>query len=392
MIEITDKKKCCGCTACAQVCPKNCISFNSDEEGFGYPEVDVSLCIDCHLCEDVCPCLNTFEEPVNKNTFVAINEDQEIRNQSSSGGVFTIIAEKIISQGGVVFGARFDENWKVVHDFSETVEGLASFRGSKYVQSDINSSYAKVKAFLREGRMVLFSGTPCQVSGLKLFLRKEYDNLLAVDFICHGVPSPMVWDRYRAEQLKEIYKKRKPIYELSLSGISFRDKTEGWKNYSYKLSFDSKDLKSYIELSSKNLFMRGFLKDLYLRPSCYDCPSKSGTSGADITIADFWGIQNVMPEIDDDRGCSLVIAYNDKSLEYITSERLIKREVEISDALRSNPSYYSSVKEPDRRKKFFKAINSNRNVIPTINKYTKQPLIKYLKNKIKRQIKKLTKR
>ncbi len=391
MIEITDKKKCCGCTACGQVCPKSCISFSIDEEGFSYPKVDLSLCIDCHLCERVCPCLNTVEEPENKHFFAAINEDQAIRTQSSSGGVFTKVAKTVIAREGVVFGARFNDDWQVVHDFTETVEGLAGFRGSKYVQSDINSSYSKVETFLKEGRLVLFSGTPCQVSGLKLYLRKEYDNLLAVDFICHGVPSPMVWDRYIVEQLNILSKKQKLTDQMSLSEISFRDKTEGWKKFSFRFNFERKEHESYRETLKTNSFMQGFLKDLYLRPTCHNCPSKSGTSGADMTIADFWGIQNVLPEIDDDRGCSLVITYNEKSLEYITSDGLMIREVEIEDALRSNSAYYRSVKEPVGRKKFYKAINSGKKVIPTIKKYTKEPLFKKIKRKIRRIIKKIRK-
>ncbi len=196
MIEIKEKYNCCGCSACVQICPKQCISLSADNEGFLYPQVDTAVCINCGLCEKVCPVINQNEPRMPLEVYAAKNTDEEIRLKSSSGGIFTLLAEHIISEGGVVFGARFNENWEVVHDYTETVEGLESFRGSKYVQSIIGENFKKAKFFLDEGRNVLFSGTPCQVAGLKKFLRKEYENLLTVEVVCHGVPSPMVWHDY----------------------------------------------------------------------------------------------------------------------------------------------------------------------------------------------------
>ena len=204
MIHITDREKCCGCEACIQRCPQQCITLHEDGEGFLYPETDEGRCIDCGLCEKVCPVIfqGTGRRPLN--VYAAKNPDEEIRWESSSGGVFTLLAEKILSEGGVVFGARFDARWEVVHDYTENVEGLSAFRGSKYVQSRIGDSFRQTECFLKTGRKVLFSGTPCQIAGLKLFLKKEYDNLLTVDFICQGVPSPGVWRKY----LKEIAARR----------------------------------------------------------------------------------------------------------------------------------------------------------------------------------------
>lgn len=192
MIEIKDKKDCCGCSACVQKCPKQCISLKEDNEGFLYPEVDKSMCINCGLCEKVCPVLHQGESRKPLKVYAAKNQDEEIRRQSSSGGIFTLLAEKTIQDGGVVFGARFDEHWEVKHDYTETIEGLAAFRGSKYVQSRMEDNYRKAEMFLKQGRKVLFSGTPCQVAGLKRFLRKYYGNLLTIDMVCHGVPSPLV--------------------------------------------------------------------------------------------------------------------------------------------------------------------------------------------------------
>ena len=203
MISIKDKKKCCGCSACVQRCPKQCINFREDNEGFRYPYIDTDKCINCGLCEKVCPIINQYNEKVPTKVYAAINTNEKIRMQSSSGGIFTYIATKVIEEKGVVFGARFDKNWEVKHDFTENIEGLSAFRGSKYMQSRIEDNYLKVEKFLKDGRKVLFSGTPCQIAGLKRYLKKNYENLLTIDIICHGVPSPKIWRLY----LNEIYKK-----------------------------------------------------------------------------------------------------------------------------------------------------------------------------------------
>lgn len=201
MIQIIEKHKCCGCEACVQICSKHCISFEEDEHGFRYPKVNRVTCVDCGLCENVCPALK--QSPARKpiKVYAYINQEERIRLKSSSGGFFSSLAKKIINQGGVVFGARFNEKWEVVHGYTETYEGLEYFRGSKYVQSRIGNSYSKVKDFLRLGRMVLFTGTPCQISALNSYLRKPYDNLYTCEVVCHGVPSPLVWRRYLTEEI-----------------------------------------------------------------------------------------------------------------------------------------------------------------------------------------------
>ena len=182
MIDITDKAKCCGCGACVQICPKQCISFISDKESFDYPVVDVSRCIGCDMCERVCPELNISLPSRPQATYAAINRNETVRRESSSGGVFTLLAESVVARGGVVFGARFDSDWTVRHDKAETSEELAAFRGSKYLQSCIGETFREAKSNLSDGRVVLFSGTPCQIAGLKGYLNKEYANLLTVDF------------------------------------------------------------------------------------------------------------------------------------------------------------------------------------------------------------------
>lgn len=307
MVEIFDKHNCCGCAACVQACPKQCISFDEDEQGFRYPLVNKAECIDCGLCEKVCPCLNQDEARKPLKVYAAINPNEAIRMKSSSGGIFTMLAETIIDDGGVVFGARFDENWEVIHDYTETKEGLEAFRGSKYVQSRIGETYKQAHEFLNAGRKVLFSGTSCQIAGLKKFLRKEYDNLLTVEVVCHGVPSPRVWRSYLKDK-----------FDVSqISHISFRDKSTGWLDFSLKIEQNGKQ--TFVEPMSRNIYMKAFLRDLSLRPSCYNCPSKSGKSHAAIALADFWGHQLINPSEFDNMGTSLVLAYTDKGKNLISN-------------------------------------------------------------------------
>ena len=243
MIHILDKHNCCGCAACVQACPKQCISFNEDEQGFRYPLVDESLCIDCGLCEKVCPVIHQSDAKKPLKVYAAQNPNEEIRLKSSSGGIFTLLAEAVIDEGGVVFGARFDKNWEVEHGYTESKEGLTAFRGSKYLQSRTGETYKQARDFLKAGRKVLYSGTSCQIAGLKKFLRKEYENLITVDVVCHGAPSPLVWRTY-LDDLKKCPKGTagknsvcSSINEMPvITGISFRDKSTGWKKYGFVLS------------------------------------------------------------------------------------------------------------------------------------------------------------
>lgn len=367
MIHIINKQDCCGCNSCVQRCPKACIAMREDEEGFLYPEVNESVCIDCGLCEKVCPVIHQAEERKPAAVYAAKNKNEEIRRQSSSGGVFTALAEEILNEGGVVFGVRFDENWEVVHDYTETVDGLSAFRGSKYVQSQIGDSFKKTEQFLKMGRKVLFSGTPCQIAGLRRFLRKEYDNLLTVDFICHGVPSPGVWREYLKEETARQCGRKNTVLphpiingrDARIESISFRDKRLGWKKFSFALTLsvpDGHGAKNSVLLSeplNKNIFMRGFLSDLYLRSSCYVCPTKSFKSKSDITIGDFWGVQNVMPEIDDDKGVSVVMVNTPDGENYIKMTGLDIRVIRYESVLQYNPSIERSVGLTEKRRRFY---------------------------------------
>ena len=373
MIDIKEKHNCCGCGACVQICPKQCISMSADNEGFLYPHVNNVICIDCGLCERVCPVINQNEPKEPLAVYAAKNTNEEIRLKSSSGGIFTLLAEQVIADSGVVFGARFNENWEVIHDYTETVEGLEPFRGSKYVQSIIGDNFKVAKQFLNNGRKVLFSGTPCQIAGLKKFLRKDYENLLTVEVVCHGVPSPMVWRDYldykRAEHAAGKNTVSSSLNELPvITGISFRDKTNGWKKYGFKICYaTSKAAENSVSKSAStanceitpfndDLFMKGFLKNIYLRPSCYHCAVRQGKSGADISIADYWGIQSIHPEIDDDKGTGLVLINTKQGASYFNSiaNQINSLISNYNNAIMQNPCIVKSVKEPNRRHLFWR--------------------------------------
>lgn len=347
MITITDKSHCCGCSACVQRCPKQCITMAEDNEGFLYPQVDTSKCVDCHLCEKVCPVINQDKARTPLEVYAAKNSDDDIRLKSSSGGIFTLLAEQTIKGGGVVFGACWDKDWNVKHDYIDNISDLQRFRSSKYLQSVIGDNYLKAEQFLKTGRKVMFTGTPCQIAGLKHFLRKEYDNLFAVEIICHSVPSPGVWQQYLTTRLHTLKWNKSDI-----RNISFRDKKTGWKTYSFVI--ENKDGNSFIELSSKNAFMRGFLADLYTRPSCHACPAKQLRSGSDLTLGDFWGIESLMPEIDDDKGVSAIIVNSDKGKQVLHNINVELYEVQYDELTTRNPALVKSFPITPKRIEFFK--------------------------------------
>lgn len=409
-MSITPWDICCGCASCVQRCPKQCITLEGNNEGFFYPVVDVEKCVECGLCEKVCPVLHESKSREPLNVFAAINEDEVIRKESSSGGVFTALAENVISEGGVVFGARFDDKWQVQLDCTDNVDGLKHFRGSKYVQARVGDTYKRAESYLKQGKKVLFSGTPCQIAGLRMYLGREYDNLLCVDFVCHGVPSPKVWERYLRELVARKCEKNSVLFssnKLSISeenafikGISFRDKKLGWKKFSFvfrgKLTkataVGEKNSVLFSAMHRDDVYMRAFLSDLILRPSCYDCRCKSGKSGADITIADFWGIQYVAPEMDDDKGTSLVLINSNKGDILYKGLKLRNSEQSYRDAVRYNPSIVRSVKVPKKRDLFWKQYKECDDFGRVVNKVLRRTIRERVKGRIKSIIKKIIKK
>ena len=379
MINITDKHNCCGCEACVQACPKQCISFNEDTEGFRYPKVDMSLCVECGACERKCPVMSPFESRLPKLQVAAINSDEAIRAQSSSGGIFTMLAEKVIREGGVVFGVRFDEHWQAVFDHTDSIEGLASFRGSKYIQARVGNVFTEVRTYLRNGRKVMFTGTSCQVAALRHFLHHDYDNLLLVDVVCHGVPSPKVWRRYLDEVTKNAVR--------AISDIQFRNNKQGWKRFNFDLTCDSEghnlNISSYHQ---KNHFMRIFLNDVILRPSCHQCKAKGGRSGSDLTIADFWGIGQLNPDMDDDLGTSLVLVYTDKGAAHLLALHVNVWQAQYEDVLHFNSAIEQSKHEHPKREWFFDHLDTTDSVISLINSTLRPPFFTRIKNASKKLI------
>lgn len=364
---------CTGCEACYNVCPSKAIETKEDEEGFLYPSIDGDKCINCRKCESVCPLDKEHKNNSLNKGYYAYSKDKEICKTSSSGGIFSELARNILNSGGIVFGAGFNDKFEVCHQKIETIEDLYKLKTSKYVQSRIGSIYSEIKYFLDNERKVLFSGTPCQISGLKSFLGKEYENLLLVDIVCHGVPSPMIWKKYLQEEHGN----------KNISKISFRNKDLGWNDFSMKVEYE--DGMYYRELATKDPFEKSFLANLTLRPSCYQCQYKTIERESDITLADYWGVETVHPELANQQGVSLVITHTSKGEKYVENiqEFINCGETDIDKATKMNSAINNSVKYPQNREAFFKMQN-NVCIKDTTNHYLKKPLKKRIINLIYR--------
>lgn len=354
MIRILDKGNCCGCSACAQSCPVQCIEMQADDEGFLYPQVDAHKCVNCGLCEKVCPVLNSGgaqpgADGESVQAFAAYAREDNVRLASSSGGLFTLVARHIIGEQGVVFGAAFDGDFLVHHIGVDSLEGLAMLRGSKYTQSRIENTYHEAKQYLEMGRKVLYSGTACQIAGLKAFLRKDYDNLLTVDVLCHGVPSPSLWELYKKEQEDSCGSK--------IRDVRFRDKSTGWKQYSVALQFENGQ--AYSKVFRQDAFMRLFLANGCLRPSCHSCRFKGFPRVSDMTLGDCWGVGNHSPEMDDDRGTSVVIINSKKgeNMKAMMLKECVWKEMELNTLLPVTADSRKSVAAHKNRAQIFSQIS-----------------------------------
>ena len=292
--------KCCGCRTCEHVCPKSAITMKEDEHGFLYPHIDEKACVDCGLCLKKCAFQNGYKtrkefEPAYG--YAARHKDLDTMMQSRSGGAFTAVSDWILEQGGVVYGAGYDEKkgfFKVCHKRAVDQAQRNEFRGSKYVQSDLNDVFVLVKQDLEEGRNVLFSGTGCQVGALHAFLGEEYDNLLTMDIVCHGVPSPKFW--------ADFLDMRKRETKGEITAVDFRDKTKyGWKAHRESITVGDKKV-------SSRLYTKVFYLDTAARPSCFECIYANRNRCGDLTIADFWGHEDAVPGFaEDNKGVSLVM-------------------------------------------------------------------------------------
>ena len=305
MIQITDKTLCTGCTACQQVCAHSAIRMHFDENGHSYPAVDTLKCVDCGLCDKVCPMLHIIKIPSDiyldrLPVYAVYNKDENVRKRSTSGGFFSLLAEYVISLGGVVFAARFSEEFQIIHTYFDDIGEIDNFRGSKYAQSRLDDTFKLVRKELKN-RPVLFVGTPCQVAGLKGFLIKDYDNLYTYDFICMGISSPIMWEKY----LNEYWNNK------HIDRVFFKDKRYGWHNWKMLVQYE--DGKEYLQNGMKDPFFYLYLTHLSFRPSCFSCPFRTCRRVSDFTIADCWGIDKVDSSFDDDKGCTTLILQNTKA-------------------------------------------------------------------------------
>lgn len=347
MIHIEKKENCSGCGACAEICPKQCIMMSIDNEGFKYPQVDTSKCINCGLCTRICPELNHLDTSEPIKIIGLKNKNNQTAYKSSSAGVAKELSEYIIKNEGFVVGAAYNKDFSVSHRIVSTIEKLEVLSGSKYQQSDINHVYTEIKNLLNKGKRVLFIGTPCQVSGLKHFLRKKYQNLFTCDLICHGVPSPKVFHSY----LCFIESK----YKRKIANINMRDKTNGWDKPGIRIYFT--DGFSIYKNKETNLFNCIYSVHYATRPSCHKCLYANMKREGDITIGDFWGIEKIHPDFYDRNGVSLVLINNKKG------EALIKNVIDKFDTFSSNkeeciqPNLAHPAPISPVRKKFFEDFN-----------------------------------
>lgn len=375
---VIKRDKCTGCMSCYNACPKEAIDICVSEEGFKYPKINKEKCIDCGLCKKVCPVLNCKHIPKKVEAYAAYNKDIEVRNNSSSGGIFSLLAEQILEDGGVVFGAAYDVDFSVNHQMVTKISELAKLRGSKYLQSNIDDIYIKVKKQLKMNKKVLFVGTPCQVEGLNHFLQKEYDHLYTQDFICHGCPSPKVFKKY-LESIDDIN---------NITSINMRDKQNGWTDYAMNVS--SKNKKQLISHHTDK-YISLFLNNICLRSTCYDCSFKTKYRNSDVTLADFWGIDNICPEMNDDRGTSLVIINSLKGEKLFDSikDKMKYKVVNLETSISYNNSMLHSCQMPKKRTQFFKDLD-HMDINQIYEKYKLRPTItRKIKDLIKKVLRKL---
>lgn len=355
-MEIIEKNKCTGCEACYNICPKNAINMVEDKEGFLYPQIDEKKCINCGMCKKICPNNKEMERNEEKSIVLAAsNQDENIRWKSTSGGIFTMLAEKILEQNGIVYGAMFDSNFKVIHDKIETKEDIKKLRGSKYVQSRIGNIYKNIKQQLNDGKKVLFSGTPCQIAGLKSFLNKDYELLYCVEIFCKGVPSPKIWNSYLEYQEKRNKTKIEEIY--------FRKKTYGF--HSTTLSMKFRNGKQYNKGHESDIMLKLFVNELISRPVCYNCNFRGMNRQADISIGDLWHADRIIKEyeLDADKGVNIVLINTNKGKELFNSLSNIKSfEITLDKGLEQNANgkitaILNNPKQNINRNRFFEEYN-----------------------------------
>ncbi len=351
MKSVIENRECTGCSACANACPKTCIKMQPDNAGFLFPNIEEEKCINCNICKFVCPVLHFM--PNSETDFkeawgVTIN-DNDILLKSSSGGLFSAIAQHVLNMGGCVFGAAFSEDYKNVnHVVIENRNDLCRIRGSKYVQSASGDCYRTAKALLNDGRKVLYSGTPCQIAGLRAFLGKKYDHLITVDVICHGVPSGLLWRKYLNNIEEEM--------QGATKSVNFRSKKVDWIHYGMQIMNN----KTYYKSKDDDPYLKMFLNNCCLRESCYHCKFKGNKTNSDITIGDFWGVRTTTNDIDGTYGVSLAIIHTKEGravFEEVKSNCKCVN-VDYNKSIVWNKNFINSVTRPGDRDSFYNDLQS----------------------------------
>lgn len=382
MINITNKSNCCGCTACASICTHKAITMKPDSLGFLYPEVDINKCTNCGLCEKVCAFNDNYDKSLNLDkpeAYGARHKDIHEVETSRSGAAFIALSDWILEQGGIIYGVGYEEHFRVVHKRATTKEQRNEFKGSKYVQSDLGNIFLQIRKDLKEGKIVLFSGTPCQTSGLNSFIGKKLRaNLFLIDIICHGVPSPYIWRDYITYYEKK-YKKR-------IVSVDFRDKKEyGWRNHKETLI-----LNNQTKVTPKySPFTDLFYKHIMLRPSCGNCHFCNTTRPSDITIADFWGWEKSNPKFNkDDKGVSLLLINTEKGKRLFSAidESLYTFQPKLEDCLQPNLQQPSTL---NTQSKNFEKLYKKHGFKYILKKYTQLGIKQQIKLYIKKVINKL---
>ena len=385
MIILDDMNQCTGCTACESICPFDAIAMTENELGFFYPLIDTSKCVECGLCRKTCPINQKLRISERSRCFGVINNNKDERLKSSSGGVFPLLAKVILGELGIVYGATYNDQDIVEHIRVSDLQDLPRLQGAKYTQSNLHDTFMNVKTDLENGKKVLFSGIPCEIGGLKSYLKKDYDNLLTVDLVCHGVPSPKAWKQYLKYRMEKDHEADLP------RTVNLRNKDSGWSKYNYSVEF-SYDDKAYKNINGNDPYMTAFVSNKLSRPSCENCHFKGIERCSDLTLGDFWGIWDIDSQMDDNMGTSLVITHTQKGLHALDniSEYCKIKEYQVNDAVQGNPSIVASSAADSRRNEILKGdINREyKHVDDDISKRNSPPgILKRLANKLRQKTK-----
>ena len=369
MIDKVSVQECAICGACFNACPVDAIRFGKAYLDFRYPEIDATRCVHCNQCEKACPVLGSKSKPEAGYhiAFAAKSNDDSVRLHSSSGGAFYELASRMLRDGGYVCGAVFDDEFHVKHILSNAKEDILRMMGSKYAQSDVGYCYREVKDVLEKGCKVLFSGCPCQVAGLRTFLGKEYPNLVLVELICHGIPSDHMLQTYIGMQERK--------YGAKLTKMEFRNKKKGWHNSSVRMEFENHRI--YSIPYTADAYTIGFLRNITLKSSCYDCHFRNFTAGSDITLGDFWGAEVELSE-DDNKGISAILVNSGKGMDIIDRCNLALTPANVETVIKYNKNLLCSAALSPQRSLFYASADTN-GLEKAIRRYLEESTIQKLK-------------